>query len=206
MFTRIFDRKTQTEWISFRGGAQIPSRTPTSVSAAVLWLAANVCGVRTMTPVGFEPTQLALVELESTPLDHSGKVSMSSASLVRNLRSHFHLCKQRRLPCGAKFALCSKQQQHWCVNNCNICFDASCASGAWAWVFAALLAIGISLDGKPPSEESRGVNFHAECGAAFGAPEVLGPGYIDYCATILRPALRLRLRPSLAKKYCLSSP
>jgi hypothetical protein len=29
-----------------------------------------------MTPVGFEPTQLALVELESTPLDHSGKVSV----------------------------------------------------------------------------------------------------------------------------------
>ena len=29
-----------------------------------------------MTAVGFEPTQLALVELESTPLDHSGKVSM----------------------------------------------------------------------------------------------------------------------------------
>ena len=28
-----------------------------------------------MTAVGFEPTQLALVELESTPLDHSGKVS-----------------------------------------------------------------------------------------------------------------------------------
>ena len=31
---------------------------------------------REMTPVGFEPTQLALVELESTPLDHSGKVSL----------------------------------------------------------------------------------------------------------------------------------
>ena len=31
-----------------------------------------------MTPVGFEPTQLALVELESTPLDHSGKVSWRS--------------------------------------------------------------------------------------------------------------------------------
>ena len=30
---------------------------------------------RIMTPVAFEPTQLALVELESTPLDHSGKVS-----------------------------------------------------------------------------------------------------------------------------------
>lgn len=30
-----------------------------------------------MTPVGFEPTHLAIVELESTPLDHSGKVSCS---------------------------------------------------------------------------------------------------------------------------------
>ena len=28
-----------------------------------------------MTAVGFEPTQLALAELESTPLDHSGKLS-----------------------------------------------------------------------------------------------------------------------------------
>ena len=28
-----------------------------------------------MTPVGFDPMQFALVELESTPLDHSGKVS-----------------------------------------------------------------------------------------------------------------------------------
>ena len=32
--------------------------------------------MRKMTPAGFEPTQLALVELESTPLDHSGKVSL----------------------------------------------------------------------------------------------------------------------------------
>jgi hypothetical protein len=29
-----------------------------------------------LTAVGFEPTQLALVELESTPLDHSGKLSL----------------------------------------------------------------------------------------------------------------------------------
>ena len=29
-----------------------------------------------MTAVGFEPTQLELVELESTPLDHSGKLSL----------------------------------------------------------------------------------------------------------------------------------
>ena len=32
--------------------------------------------VAKMTPVGFKPTQLALVELESTPSDHPGKVSM----------------------------------------------------------------------------------------------------------------------------------
>ena len=30
-----------------------------------------------LTAVGFEPTQLALVELESTPLDHSGKLSLT---------------------------------------------------------------------------------------------------------------------------------
>ena len=35
-----------------------------------------------MTPVGFEPTQLALVDLESTPLDHSGKVSSACATRV----------------------------------------------------------------------------------------------------------------------------
>ena len=34
-----------------------------------------VAPIKQMTPVGFEPTQLALVELESTPLDHSGKLS-----------------------------------------------------------------------------------------------------------------------------------
>jgi hypothetical protein len=30
-----------------------------------------------MTAVGFEPMQLALVELESAPLDHSGKLSLA---------------------------------------------------------------------------------------------------------------------------------
>ena len=40
---------------------------------------------RIMTPVGFEPTQLALVELESTPLDHSGKVSLIELLLKRCL-------------------------------------------------------------------------------------------------------------------------
>ena len=37
------------------------------------------CKNKTLTAVGFEPTQLALVELESTPLDHSGKLSCSAA-------------------------------------------------------------------------------------------------------------------------------
>ena len=35
-----------------------------------------------MTPVGFEPTQFALVELESTPLDHSGKVSTAGVTKI----------------------------------------------------------------------------------------------------------------------------
>ena len=35
-----------------------------------------------LTAVGFEPTQLALVELESTPLDHSGKLSLMCAEGV----------------------------------------------------------------------------------------------------------------------------
>ena len=35
-------------------------------------------GAKKMTAVGFEPTQLALVELESTPLDHSGKLSCNT--------------------------------------------------------------------------------------------------------------------------------
>ena len=47
-------------------------------------LRAHWCGK--MTPVGFEPTQLALVELESTPLDHSDKVSLltSEGELTMN--------------------------------------------------------------------------------------------------------------------------
>ena len=46
-----------------------------------------------VTPVGFEPTQLALVELESTPLDHSGKVSMVTQSQAD--RRHTELWSKR---------------------------------------------------------------------------------------------------------------
>ena len=44
---------------------------------------AAMLGSGRMTPVGFEPTQLALVELESTPLDHSAKCPGSKAILLR---------------------------------------------------------------------------------------------------------------------------
>ena len=49
---------------------------------------------RKMTPVGFEPTQLALVELESTPLDHSGKVSLRHfpRSCMKDLSHIFWSC------------------------------------------------------------------------------------------------------------------
>ena len=40
----------------------------------------------TMTAVGCEPTQLSLVELESTNVDHSGKLSLPRSPLWRMLR------------------------------------------------------------------------------------------------------------------------
>ena len=47
-----------------------------------------------MTPVGFEPTQFALVELESTPLDHSGKVSFVSLICRTVMVSHRYLGRE----------------------------------------------------------------------------------------------------------------
>ena len=54
-----------------------------------------------MTAVGFEPTQLALVELESTPSDHSGKLSCS-------IQFSFHL-GLRFLLVGCELGLGSSQ-------------------------------------------------------------------------------------------------
>jgi hypothetical protein len=51
-----------------------------------------------MTPVGFEPTQLALVELESTPLDHSGKVSIQRRRKVGDRRAQLALGKPESTP------------------------------------------------------------------------------------------------------------
>jgi hypothetical protein len=51
-----------------------------------------------VTPVGFEPTHLAIVELESTPLDHSGKVSLepqSDFSIERLMKELMHNDFQR---------------------------------------------------------------------------------------------------------------
>lgn len=49
-----------------------------------------------VTPVGFEPTQLALVELGSTPLDHSGKVSSHKCSSCSIKINHeIGVCVQR---------------------------------------------------------------------------------------------------------------
>ena len=35
-----------------------------------------------MTPMGFEPMQFALVDVASTPLDHSGKVSTAGMTKI----------------------------------------------------------------------------------------------------------------------------
>ncbi len=52
----------------------------TAVDMMNVWpgrlVALNPTADAAMTAVGFEPTQLSLVELESTPLDHSGKQSL----------------------------------------------------------------------------------------------------------------------------------
>ena len=56
-----------------------------------------------MTPVGFEPTQLALVELESTPLDHSGKVSLLmiyDSSAMRSMAHKTIALTTELTPCG----------------------------------------------------------------------------------------------------------
>ena len=61
--------------------SEIDASTRLTHSPALKELGINVVSscirlIGNMTAVGFEPTQLALVELESTPLDHSGKLSL----------------------------------------------------------------------------------------------------------------------------------
>ena len=56
------------------------------------WVQFSRSGETKMTAVGFEPTQLVLVELESTPLDHSGKLSVRSGGceqvVVQSMLAH----------------------------------------------------------------------------------------------------------------------
>ena len=61
-----------------------------SPSLSIFFSLACLQCFKQLTPVGFEPTQLALVELESTPLDHSGKVSILFYFGHRG-PYHFHL-------------------------------------------------------------------------------------------------------------------
>ena len=62
--------------------------------------------------MGFEPTQLALVELESTPLDHSGKVSgelCSGMHVQRHVRSDVQGCA-RCIASGVHYRAAMLQQ------------------------------------------------------------------------------------------------
>ena len=61
-----------------------------SPSLSIFFSLACLQCFKQLTPVGFEPTQLALVELESTPLDHSGKVSILF-NFGHRRPHHFHL-------------------------------------------------------------------------------------------------------------------
>ena len=63
-------------WVALASGCCVrSSRNNTAVLAIFNNDRSSLKQVNKMTAVGFEPTQLALVELESTPLDISGKVS-----------------------------------------------------------------------------------------------------------------------------------
>ena len=65
---------------------KLPARRPTSILILIVPRPSESHG-REMTAMGFEPTQLALVELESTPLDHSGKLSLQLFAGGRCMRS-----------------------------------------------------------------------------------------------------------------------
>ena len=54
-----------------------------SCKPRVGFMATECQGKAKLTPAGFEPAQLSLVELESTPLDRSGKVSCSFDGLAK---------------------------------------------------------------------------------------------------------------------------
>ena len=61
-----------------------------SPSLSIFFSHACLQWFKQLSPVGFEPTQLALVELESTPLDLSGKVSFL-CNFEHRRPHHFHL-------------------------------------------------------------------------------------------------------------------
>ena len=59
----------------------MPALKPQRLQLGLQGWQAQSTAMQIMTAVGFEPTQLALVELESTPLDHSGKLSLTLSSV-----------------------------------------------------------------------------------------------------------------------------
>ena len=78
-----------------------------------------------MTPVGFEPTQFALVELESTPLDHSGKVSTDRFTKIAATASGTDFFPSN--PCAeAAEKMDHKQQKRdrWLRRSCACLFEA----------------------------------------------------------------------------------
>ncbi len=112
---------------------RVPAAVILAVSLSVLgglWLS---CGVepsndvrsgdecmRPMTAVGFEPTQLALVELESTPLDHSGKLSTATHSTLSRGPGPTHRTEGfRREPAPAFVVLAPFSRRRFCEGTCS---------------------------------------------------------------------------------------
>ena len=72
-------RKDQAVW-STTTSSDAPSLR--CVERLICYRPSGRRAISKLTAVGFEPTQLALVELESTPLDHSGKLSLLRVELA----------------------------------------------------------------------------------------------------------------------------
>ena len=92
-----------------------------------------------MTAVGFEPTQLALVELESTPLDHSGKLSLLPCSEFRIYPCEFCLVALLGKSCKAENCEQGTHAVHTAtigfttsaVSFLKRMFDGGCPAGNW---------------------------------------------------------------------------
>ena len=125
-----------------------------------------------MTPVGFEPTQLALMELESTPLDHSGKVSLLISALrFISLRSTKE--KEKGRQAGRQALECIFAVDAWLNHGLNANHAARFGNHARAFQFAANQKHNEMYDLKS--------QWGTWCSGITSASHAEGPGFKSQC-------------------------